>query len=117
VPNPKVPQRRLLGYSRFHNDVRLLFGGRTRTRTWDPMIKRKRAPFSFNAHCYHQPDDLSASVRNVQNFCQCRFVTENVVRTVVRPISIFAIFSEVADFTGSGRGTRTPDPRIMIPAL
>ena len=38
-PNPKVPQRRLAGYSKFYNDIRLLFGGRTRARTWDPMIK------------------------------------------------------------------------------
>jgi hypothetical protein len=38
-PNPKVPQRRPAGYSKFYNDIRLLFGGRTRARTWDPMIK------------------------------------------------------------------------------
>jgi hypothetical protein len=43
-PNPKVPQRRLVGYSKFHNNVRLLFGGRTRARTWDPMIKSHLLP-------------------------------------------------------------------------
>jgi hypothetical protein len=26
-------------------------------------------------------------------------------------------FGQVFDFIGSGRGTRTPDPRIMIPVL
>ncbi len=38
-PKPKVPQRRLVGYSKFSNDIRPLFGGRTGARTWDPMIK------------------------------------------------------------------------------
>ena len=33
-PNPKVPQRRLAGYSKFYNDIRLLFGGvRSQIRT------------------------------------------------------------------------------------
>jgi hypothetical protein len=99
-PSSKVPQRRLAGYSKFSRNKRMLFGGRTRARTWDPMIKRKRAPLLVRCSL---PDDLSASVRHARNFHQGRFVTENVVRTVVRRIIIFSKVSEVADFIGSGR--------------
>jgi hypothetical protein len=43
-PSSKVPQRRLVGYSKFYKYIKLLFGGRTRARTWDPMIKSHLSP-------------------------------------------------------------------------
>jgi hypothetical protein len=40
-----------------------------------------------------------------------------VVRTVVRDLLLYGKRQKLVIFIGSERGTRTPDPRIMIPVL
>ena len=82
-------------------------GGRTRARTWDPLIK-SQLPYRL---------ELTALARGPKSrHAALDGANGGTAAGVAQPARPYQYYEKSVEI-GSGGGTRTPDLRIMIPLL